>query len=223
MMATVSKREQAKEGRRQRIMDAAEAYIEESGSTEFSMRQLGARAGVSPFTTYNLIGQKADVLYSLLNRSLDDIDSVAMMNSRRTDPVEFLFKAGEAIVQVFTARPELYRPLLRYLLGSIDSAHRPAFMSRSSAYWRFAYAPLDEAGYLDGPIKKIDLVRETQMFFTGVLEYWVHGDLSHQDFSEHVRQGFSIRMLALGIPELTDDFVQNIADARPGIIKLIGE
>jgi len=222
-LVETSRRELAKENRRQRILNAAEVLIEESGSTDFTMKELGERAGISRFTTYNLIGQKATVLYLLLNRSLDDIDARAQVESPRSDPAEFLFQAAEIIVKVFTSRPKLYRPLFRYLLGSLDRVYRPDFMRRSSDYWRFAFTPLEDAGYLGGAIRKIDLVREAQMFFTGVLEYWANEDISHRQFSEHVRQGFSIKLLVLDIPGKRDSLLKNIEAARPGIINLIGE
>lgn len=99
-----SRREQAKEGRRQAILNAAESLIEESGNTDFSMKQLAERAGISTFTTYNLIGQKGEVLYTLLERSLDDIDALAMMHARKIDPreqpLEYVFEAAENIVRV---------------------------------------------------------------------------------------------------------------------------
>ncbi len=223
LVSTISRRELAKEDRRQRILDAAEALIEQSGSTDFSMAQLAETAGTSPFTTYNLIGPKAAVLYVLLNRSLDQIDAMTMMRPTPEGPLEFVFAAAENIVRVFTARPELYRPLFRFLLGSPDVVHRPGFMRRSIDYWRFAFAPLDAAGWLDGVIHKIDLVREAQMFFTGVLEYWVHDDLTHEEFSQHVSHGFAIRLLALGIPGSADPLAARIAASRPGIMRLIGQ
>lgn len=216
-----SKREIAKEERRKRILDAAEELIEQTGSTEFSMSQLAEKAKISPYTTYNLIGQKSSVLYVLLNRSLDNIDIISEKMADIDNPVEFVFKAAQNIVEVFTARSDLYRPLFRYLLGSPDPIHRPDFMKRSSDYWCFAFEPLSKAGYLDGAIQKIDLVREAQMFFTGVLEYWVHHDLTDEEFGAYARHGFSIRLLALGIPEMAPLLEKRIAEARPFLTRLI--
>ncbi|MEZ5687471.1 MAG: hypothetical protein R3E21_01545 [Caenibius sp.] len=225
-MAT-SRRELAKEGRRQAILNSAEMLIEETGETDFSMKQLAVRAGISTFTTYNLIGQKAEVLYTLLDRSLDDIDALAILQARKIDPIEqplgYVFEAADNIVRVSTARPSLYQPLFRFLLGYPDAVHRPRFMKRSSDYWRFAFAPLDEAGLMNGPIRKIDMVSEAQMFFTGVLEYWVHADFSNQDFSDHVSHGFAIRLLALGVPGSHEMLTARIEKGRASIVRHIGE
>lgn len=222
-----SRREQAKEGRRQAILNAAEGLIEESGNTDFSMKQLAERAGISTFTTYNLIGQKGEVLYTLLERSLDDIDALAMMQARKIDPreqpLEYVFEAAENIVRVFTARSALYQPLFRFLLGVPDETHRPIFMKRSSDYWRFAYAPLDEAGLIAAPVTKIDLVRQAQHLFTGVLEYWVHNDLTDKDFSDHVRHGFALHLLALNVPGAEAMLGERLSTTRASIVRAIGE
>ncbi|MGD9663910.1 MAG: TetR/AcrR family transcriptional regulator [Novosphingobium sp.] len=222
-----SKREMAKEGRRQAILNAAERLIEETGETDFSMKQLAERAGISTFTTYNLIGQKAEVLYTLLDRSLDDIDALAMMQAGKIDPVtkplEYLFEAVDNIVHVFTGRSALYKPLFRFLLGVRDATHRPNFMKRSSDYWRFAYAPLDNAGLIKPPVQKIDMVRQAQHLFTGVLEYWVHDDLSDKDFSDHIRHGYALHLLALNIPGSQAILAQRLAKGRDSIVRAIGE
>lgn len=217
-----SRREQAKRERRQRILAAAESLIEETAGTDFSMALLAKRAGISTYTTYNLIGQKSSVLYSLLNQSLDELDLLSEGEPPSDDAVEYVFYAAENIVQLFTSRENLYRPLFSYLLSSNDPEHRPAFMMRSISYWSKAYEPLAVSGYIRDPIKTVDLIRDAQMFFTGVLEYWVHGDLSNKDFFNHVGHGFVLRMLSLGISATDRRLLYRLRKGQENIMKLIG-
>jgi len=222
MSVVESRREQAKRERRQRILAAAESLIEETAGTDFSMALLADRAGISTYTTYNLIGHKSTVLYVLLNQSLDQLDFFHDDSRSNLDPIECVFYSVDRIVELFTSRSNLYRPLFGYLLSSSDPEHRPKFMKRSIDYWSRAYGPLDLAGYLMGPLKKIDLIRDAQMFFTGVVEYWVHGDLSNEDFSDHVVHGFALRMLPLGISSADSRIYLRLQQGRASITKLIG-
>ena len=60
------RREQGKERRRRRILDAAAQLVEAEGLDGLTMRRLSDAAGVSYATVYNLVGSKEDVLVALL-------------------------------------------------------------------------------------------------------------------------------------------------------------
>ncbi|MFD2580766.1 TetR/AcrR family transcriptional regulator [Novosphingobium colocasiae] len=90
----VTVRERAKEERRQRILNAAENLIRESGSVSFSMRELAVHAEMSHFTSYNLIGGKGAVLYTLLHRSIDRIMSLPSSVDPQSDPLQYILKNG---------------------------------------------------------------------------------------------------------------------------------
>ena len=215
------RREQAKQERRERILDAAESLVEQSASTDFSMQRLAKHAGLSPFTTYNLIGSKATVLYALLNRSIDRMDMAMPLANPPKDPIERMFDAGDVIVDVYVARPDLYRPLLRYLFGVVDTIHRPAFMDRAYRYWHTAVQPLADRGRLRAGITPIDLARDMQMFFTGTLEYWVVDEISDAEFRAQIRHGFSLRLLALDMGDANQPMLDNISITRPIIEGLV--
>lgn len=220
-LVSTSPREAAKEGRRQRILDAAEFLIEGSGSTDFSMEQLAKHAGISPHTVYNLVGSKAAVLYILLNRALDRMDEARVSVPQTRDPFDVIFDSGDIIIDVYSARPNFFQPLLRFLFGVDDVEYRPAFMRRSYEHWHVAVSALSSAGLMSGGLTEIDMARDLQMFFTGALEYWVLGELDADEFRSQVRHGFSLRLLALSIEGTRPSLLRNIAITRPAISAVV--
>ena len=216
-----SPREAAKEGRRQRILDAAEFLVEASGSTDFSMEQLARHAGISPHTVYNLVGSKAAVLYILLNRALDRMEEARVSVPEKRDPFEVIFASGDIIIDVYTARPNFFQPLLRFLFGVKDVEYRPAFMRRSYEHWRVAVMALSSAGLMSDGVTEIDMARDLQMFFTGSLEYWVLGEIDADEFRAQIRHGFSMRLLTLSIDAARPALLRNIAAARPVISAVV--
>ncbi len=191
-------REQQKEGRRDAIIAAAEALIRETGSTDFSVGMLAIKAGVSVATLYNLIGSKGTVLYVLLNRSMDLLDTLEIPSRHKGDPFEQAIDAADVVAQVFIDDPDFLRPLYRFLLGVIEPVHRPALMNRALAYWESRLRPLAAAGLLPEGIGLTDLAREYQIYFAGALDLWVQGELSDPQFRAQIRYGCVLRLLALG-------------------------
>lgn len=195
----------AKNMRRQRIIDAAEELIKQSGSTEFSMKQLAEKAGISTYTTYNLIGSKSTVLYTLLNRSVDRIGAKREQYQRGDDPVRYVFDAGRAVVDILHAEEAFYRPLMRHLLGVLDAIHRPAFMERSLEYWRTAFVPLQAVGALRDGATAVTLATQVRVYITGALDFWVHEELTGEELQRILDAGL-IAFLAgckLGRYEIT--------------------
>ena len=206
----------AKIERKKRIIDAAEFLIKTSGTTSFSMHVLAKAAELSTNTTYNLIGSKATVLYVLLNRSVDKIDAARAIGKNKDDPINCLINAGDAAVDAFIGEPEFYKPLLKYLFSAEEPAQRSEFMDRSFSYWMRAIAPLSESGkFLGTGLHAIDLVRDVLIFFTGVTEFWVHDDLTSDEFRAQVRHGISLRLICIANSEERTQLVRNIAIVRP--------
>lgn len=192
-------REQKKDGRRRAILHAAETLVREHSSTDFSMKELAARAGFSLATTYNLIGSKATVLYALLNQYMDRIDIERAATLTQGDPIEHVFQASDAAVTIYTADPQFYRPLLRFLLGVPDPVNRPLFMERAYRYWATVVQSLDDAGMFDNSFSAEALARDLQIFFAGTIDLWVHDELDGATFKAQIRTGVAMRLMGLGI------------------------
>jgi len=207
-------REEKKEGRRRAIVHAAETLIRETGSTNFSMVELGQRAGLSTATTYNLIGSKATVLYVLLNRCMDRVDTGGLLPRGKKDAFEHVFQAADIAVDIYTSDPNFYRPLMRFLLGVPDPVHRPAFMKRAYRYWRVVVQALVETDCVRDGLEANDLARDFQVFFAGAIDFWVHDELDGPQFQAQIRHGMALRLLALGVESANDRLLRKIKAAR---------
>lgn len=192
-------RAQQKEGRREAILAAAEALIRETGSTEFSVGALALRADVSVATLYNLIGSKGTILYGLLNRTMDQLEA-ATRAADGQDPFGQALAAAEAVGRVYTADADYLRPLWQFELGVVEPEHRPVLMNRALNFWASRLKPLEQGGRLPPGIELIDLAREYQIFFAGVLDLWVQHELGNERFLVQIRYGILLRLLALGDP-----------------------
>jgi AcrR family transcriptional regulator len=188
--------EKSKDKRRNAILAACERLIRETGSTDFSMKDLAGAAGISTYTTYNLIGSKSTVLYALLNQGIDQIYAADILQSCPADPIDQVFRAGDAVSAVFTDDPDYYRPLMRYLLGALDPVNRPTYMKRAFLYWRRYTRNLEESGCLRNDFSSCGLARGLQVLFTGAIDYWVHDEISGDELRAQVRHGIAVHLLA---------------------------
>lgn len=190
-------RAQQKENRREAILSAAEELVRETGSTDFSVGTLAARANVSVATLYNLLGSKGTILYALLNRTMDQLEA-ATATFKSDDPYELALMAATAVARVYVQDSEYLRPLWRFELGVIEPEHRPVLMNRALAFWASRLGALERSGRLPKGIGLLDLAREYQIFFAGVLDLWVQNELSDAQLEVQVRYGILLRLLALG-------------------------
>lgn len=190
-------RKQKKEGRREAIVAAAESLVRETRSTDFSVGALALRADVSVATLYNLIGSKGTILYCLLNRTMDQLESVTR-DDLPEDPYPHALAVAEAVARVYTDDSDFLRPLWRFELGVVEPEHRPVLMNRALRFWATRLQPLERAKCLPRGIDLAALAREFQIFFAGVLDLWVQNELSDEQFRLQVRYGVLLRLLSLG-------------------------
>lgn len=189
-------RERQMHERRNRILDAAERLIRETGGTDFSVRILAEVAEVAPATPFNLFGSKEGLLYALLSRNLEEIISKGL-DFKVKDPLMHVVEAAQSAVEMFASDPGFMRPLYQVLLGVSDAVHRPQFMTRSLSYWRTAIAGIPPQGRLKTAREREFLVHAIQAHFLGLMEYWVHHDLDDDGFREHAVYGVLISVLSL--------------------------
>lgn len=175
-----------KERRKQKIINAAQELIRQTGGTEFSMILLAERAGVSPTTPYNLFGTKGGILYALLNQSVNTV-YVEARRPRGATAVERVQDSARGLAAVLVRDPSFYKPLYTFLLAIHDPVWRPAFTLRSQQYWRDALTG-------DGPAeiedKELDrLANRLRFHALGCVEVWVHGELADRDFGPEMARG----------------------------------
>src|SRR3546814_5859426 len=90
------------------------------------------------YTSYNLIGNKGTVLYTLLHRAIDRITNLPSQADPNFDPLSYAFDMGDLAVEFYVSDPDFFRPLLRFLFGVSDAELRPAFMNKGVRPWHAA-------------------------------------------------------------------------------------
>lgn len=106
-----SRREQAKNERRDRIIDAADQLIKEVGIEDLSVRMIADRAEVSPATVYNLFHNKSAVLFRLYQRRVASLEDRAA-KTRSADALEHVFEAAAHVVDLYRKDPAFYRAFI---------------------------------------------------------------------------------------------------------------
>ena len=190
-------RVQGMEDRRAALFSTAEAMIRETGSTDFSMRALAERAGLSPATTYNLIGSKATVLYHILTSRMAPLFGAERDFDPHLPPVHRVIMAGEFAVDCFVSDSIVFRPLFQHLLGVPDATHRPQFMAQAYAYWSRAITALRDVLPSDDSLTMSDLARDIHVFFAGALDLWVHEELTAPQFMAQTRHGIAVQLMGI--------------------------
>ena len=197
-------REIQKEDRKRRILDAAEALIRKTGTTDFSMAVLAERAGLSGPTPYNLFGSKGGILYALLNRSVDALFSDIARFRGSADPVERVLHAAQMAGDEFASDPVFYRPLYQFLIGIHDPVHRPAYMDRALFYWKQALLHLAQAGQLPAVISHDQLSRMMVVNTLGAIDLWVQSELDDDQFRAQVLYGSAVLLFSVATDEQRD-------------------
>lgn len=170
------------EDRRRQILTAAEALIRRDCSTDFAMKELAVVAGFSLATSYNLIGTKATVLYSLLNASVQKLMSESSLEAEQCLTPDSLRLKVCAATRLYTDDPNFYRPLIRFLEGVPDSINRPIFMRRALNFWcRLSEAYEDKVRQYENPSAR-DNASLMHTFFLGGLNLWAFEEMSGDEF-----------------------------------------
>src|SRR5579871_579907 len=105
-----SRREQAKGGRRSRIVDATYTLLREVGIAELSVKMIADQAGVSPATVYNLFGTKAAVLEKVYERDLAEFQQ-RMSKAPSKDSLERIFDCIVITANHYKSDPRFYRSI----------------------------------------------------------------------------------------------------------------
>jgi hypothetical protein len=111
--------------------------------------------------------------------------------------VESILRAAEIAADVLAADPQLYRPLWRFLLGVRDHVHRPAVLDRALGWWKVAMESAESAGLFADVVDGDELARELVIHTMGVLDLWVQGELTDDQFRAQLAYGTGLKLLAV--------------------------
>jgi len=189
----LGRREEAKNERREKILRAVESLARRRGGFTFSMRELADEAGVAFKTPFNLFGSRGGVLAALADRHLLAVRDQVLVR-KRSDPIDRLFQAARASVEIFTSDEDLYRPLYRSIAAEIGDLHT---FDRGSELWALALEEAIEAGLVDPPGGPMVLGRAMDFAFRGVFWQWATGEIEAREFS--LSADYTVAVHLLGV------------------------
>jgi AcrR family transcriptional regulator len=134
--AEPSRREQAKSGRRARIIEAAHDLLREVDMEGVSVKAIAQCSGLSPATVYNLFGTKGAVLAQVFDLDLQAFERrVAGAGSQ--DGLDRFFDAIAIAADLYRSDPNFYR-LTMVARGGVRADPRLAAIVREPRvrFWR---------------------------------------------------------------------------------------
>lgn len=194
----VSRREAAKEERRQRIIRAARELIRETHSTGLSMRELAQRARVSLATPYNLFGSKAAVALAVLQDVREYNERFAAMPV--ADPVARIFDAVHLAVDFYLADPDFYQTLWREVFAATGDVRTAIYNPKRDVFW---LALIEDAAKAEAIVPTLDcelLLHQLDHQFRSIMLDWVNGDLDPAALVPSVGLGYALMLLGAATP-----------------------
>jgi AcrR family transcriptional regulator len=124
---TVSTRAETAAATRRALLDAAEVLLDAGGPDAVTLREVGARAGVSRSAPYRHFADKESLLMAIAAGGWNELgDSLQMIASMDTVAESRLRRALIALVSVGRRRPHLYRLMFATPSGDPAAAVRAA-------------------------------------------------------------------------------------------------
>jgi AcrR family transcriptional regulator len=106
--AEPTRREQAKSGRRARIIEAAHELLREVDMEGVSVKAIAERSGLSPATVYNLFGTKGAVLAQVFDLDLRAFEQ-RVAEAGSPDAMDRFFDAIAIAAELYRSDPSFYR------------------------------------------------------------------------------------------------------------------
>ncbi|MDB6090199.1 MAG: TetR family transcriptional regulator [Gammaproteobacteria bacterium] len=202
-------RERRRVALRASILRSAEDLIRDTGGTDFTMRNLADNADVALATPYGLFGSKAAVFYALLEDCVSEIDK-QVDRSVLPDPIEQMLAVSRISADLYGSDAVLYRPLLRFLMGSHEPEHHLALFGRAMKLWDSAIVRGVRSGSLQPQVRAEVLERQLLANFTGVLQFWIQGELDGPGFRNHVLLGTMLILIPYAAEPLRPGLLQRL-------------
>ena len=215
----MSRREQAKEERRRRIITAARDLIRETGDAGLSMRAIAARAGVSLSTPYNLFGSKRAIVVAVL----EDIREFYERFSRQrpADAVERIFQALGLSIGFYVGDPDFYRTLWAGVFDMSGKEVRAALAQpERGAFWLALVEAAAREGAILPQIDPAQLLRDLDLTFGAVMLNWVLGALEVDELQAAAGYGYALTLRGAATPGWQDALAERVADYQARLVAL---
>lgn len=196
----ISRREQAKEERRTRIIDAACALLREYELADISVALIAGRADVSPATVYNLFGTKAAVLLKVYDKDLETFQK-QVAASRSASTLDTIFDALTIAAEFYRRDPAFYREAMMVRASSADESELLSIVRGSrQAFWENLVGAAIDDGYLvpEADAERLGILLAHIMM--GSLADWIAGLISLDQLESNSRYGFAVALSTFATP-----------------------
>jgi len=210
--AGTGRREEAKDDRRRRIVEAARALIRETGDTGLTMRAIAARAGVSLTTPYNLYGSKRAIVIAILDDVREFHERFA--RSRTSDAIERIFRALSITLEYHREDPEFYRTLWGALLNPLGSDELQATLStpQSTQFWRALLGQAAQEGALRSDIDLDMLQQDLGFAFASAMLAWVMGAFAVEELEPAIGHAYALALTAAAEPSRSPTIYKRVLE-----------
>jgi len=141
-------RDQESEATRRAILDAAEHLLASRGEHGLSIREVCARAGVTPQTIYHHFGDKQALVDRVVDDCFEAFDRSFAGRAAPNDPIERLSWSFDRYVEYGLAHPTHYRLMFQRSRARPTPAGRVSYDGL-----RRLVTAVDEAGRLSVPVE----------------------------------------------------------------------
>jgi AcrR family transcriptional regulator len=209
-----SRREQAKDSRRSRIVDATYALLREHGVADLSVKMIADQAGVSPATVYNLFGTKAAVMEKVYERDLGDFQQrIAKTPSK--DSLERIFDSIVITANHYKSDPRFYRsisvmqntsPADAELIDTVSASRRP--------FWADLVRKAIQDGHLRPDTDVLGVGASMNLMASGAVGAWVNNLMSIEHYERYLTFGFAAILMSFATKEAQARLQEKLT-ARP--------
>lgn len=196
-----SRREQAKDERRARIVDAAGSLLREYDLASVSVTLIAQRAKVSPATVYNLFGTKAAVLLRVYDRDLEIYqEHVAKAHSANT--LAIIFDALTIAADFYRRDPAFYREAMVVRAPTEGESELLSIVRGSrQAFWENLVGAAIDDDFLQPETDARRLGLLLAHIMMGSLADWITGLISLDQLESNTRYGFAVALSPFAQPK----------------------
>lgn len=194
--------------RRDAILDATVALLDDRPSAEVTTEEIAALAGVSPATVYNLIGTRDDVLRAVVGRVLAEL-AASLDRLDPTDPIAAAELVVDQTVRAFVTHPAAFRQIVRLApQGSRDGAE----IGDPSEFQAVAMRRAQQLGILRDDVDAAAVGRQIYLSYTGAMTLWSTGRLDDDGFATAARHGLFTALAAAATDTERDGFLDRMRE-----------
>jgi AcrR family transcriptional regulator len=186
----VSRREQAKGGRRARIVEATYSLLREAGVEDLSVKMIADQAAVSPATVYNLFGTKAAVLEQVYLRDKAEFEG-RIAETPSSDSLDQIFDCVGISAKLYQSDPRFYRSVMVMPNAASETDHTDLVFHLRAKFWRNMVRAAIDDGHLAADTDPARVGAVMTHLASGALGFWVANLIAIEQFEQEVTYGFA--------------------------------